>query len=48
MHGMAGSAALILLTLQQTVSLLEGIIYTDTFGLGLIVGMATISIAIFM
>ena len=48
MHGMAGSAALILLTLQQTVSLLEGIIYTGTFGLVSIVGMATLSIAIFM
>jgi ABC-type nickel/cobalt efflux system permease component RcnA len=46
MHGMAGSAALILLTLQQTVTPLEGIIYIATFGLGSIVGMATLSIVI--
>ena len=46
MHGMAGSAALILLTIQQTVTPLEGIIYIATFGLGSILGMATLSIVI--
>jgi len=46
MHGMAGSAALILLTLQQTVTPLQGIIYIAIFGLGSIVGMATLSIVI--
>ena len=46
MHGMAGSAALILLTLQQTVTPLQGITYIATFGLGSIVGMATLSVVI--
>lgn len=46
MHGMAGSAALIVLTLQQTVTPLQGIIYIGTFGLGSIVGMATLSMVI--
>lgn len=46
MHGMAGSAALILLTLQQTVSPLQGIIYIATFGLGSMLGMATLSMVI--
>lgn len=46
MHGMAGSAALILLTLQQAVPPLQGIIYITTFGLGSILGMATLSIVI--
>ena len=46
MHGMAGSAALILLTLQQTVTPLEGISYIATFGVGSILGMAALSIVI--
>ncbi len=46
MHGMAGSAALILLTLQQTVTPLQGIIYIAIFGIGSILGMATLSIVI--
>jgi ABC-type nickel/cobalt efflux system permease component RcnA len=46
MHGMAGSAALILLTLQQTVTPLQGITYIASFGLGSILGMATLSMVI--
>ena len=46
MHGMAGSAALILLTLQQTISPLLGITYIAIFGLGSILGMAALSIVI--
>ncbi|WP_443147650.1 hypothetical protein [Nitrospira sp.] len=46
MHGMAGSAALILLTFQQIVSTLQGIIYIATFGLGAMLGRATLSMVI--
>ena len=46
MHGMAGSAALILLTLQATTSPLTGILYILLFGTGSILGMAALSIII--
>lgn len=46
MHGMAGSAALILLTLETIKSPLLGILYIVLFGIGSIVGMATLSVAI--
>jgi hypothetical protein len=46
MHGMAGSAALILLTLQTTLSPVTGLIYIVVFGLGSIAGMATLSLVI--
>ncbi|MGB5054345.1 MAG: hypothetical protein WBO24_08125, partial [Nitrospirales bacterium] len=46
MHGMAGSAALILLTLHTTLSPMMGILYIALFGLGSIAGMAALSIAI--
>lgn len=46
MHGMAGSAALILLTLQETISPFHGIMYIAVFGLGSMVGMAALSIVI--
>ena len=46
MHGMAGSAALILLTLHETISPLVGILYILLFGLGSMVGMATLSVVI--
>jgi ABC-type nickel/cobalt efflux system permease component RcnA len=46
MHGMAGSAALILLTLQTVSSPLTGLIYMLLFGLGSIVGMAALSVVI--
>lgn len=46
MHGMAGSAALILLSLGAVQSLTMGIIYIALFGVGSIVGMALLSVAI--
>lgn len=46
MHGMAGSAALILLTLHTMVSIMDGLIYIALFGIGSIVGMATLSVII--
>ncbi len=45
MHGMAGSAALILLTLQTVDSLSSGLLYIVLFGLGSMVGMAALSAA---
>ena len=46
MHGMAGSAALIILTLKTTLSPLTGLLYIALFGFGSIVGMAGISLVI--
>ena len=46
MHGMAGSAALVLLTLSNTPSLAAGLVYIAIFGLGSICGMALLSVAI--
>ena len=46
MHGMAGSAALILLTLHTTVSIVDGLTYIALFGIGSIVGMAMLSVLI--
>ena len=46
MHGMAGSAALIILTLQTILSPLTGLIYIGIFGLGSIAGMAALSFII--
>ena len=46
MHGMAGSAALILLTLQTLTSPWLGLVYIAVFGIGSIAGMALFSIAI--
>jgi len=43
MHGMAGSAALILLTLQSVHSPLTGMLYIMLFGVGSIAGMAAVS-----
>ena len=43
LHGMAGSAALILLTLETINSPLQGILYIALFGLGSIAGMAVLS-----
>jgi sulfite exporter TauE/SafE len=45
-HGLAGSAALILLSLQTVRSVLMGIVYILVFGLGSIVGMALLTLAI--
>jgi len=46
MHGMAGSAALILLTLQTVSSPLTGLLYMLLFGFGSITGMAVLSVII--
>ena len=46
MHGMAGSAALILLTLQTLSSPWLGLVYIAVFGVGSIAGMALFSIVI--
>ena len=46
MHGMAGSAALILLTLQTTLSPLTSLLYVAIFGVGSIAGMALLSLVI--
>lgn len=46
MHGMAGSAALILLTLETVASPLEGLLYIFLFGLGSIAGMGLLAMVI--
>jgi ABC-type nickel/cobalt efflux system permease component RcnA len=46
MHGMAGSAALIVLTLQAVRTPLSGIAYIALFGIGSIAGMALLSVII--
>lgn len=46
MHGMAGSAALILLSLGAVQSVPMGLLYISLFGVGSIVGMALLSVAI--
>ncbi|HIE55251.1 MAG TPA: urease accessory protein, partial [Chromatiaceae bacterium] len=46
MHGMAGSAALIMLTLQNVPSPLTGLLYMLLFGAGSIAGMAALSVVI--
>ncbi len=48
MHGMAGSAALILLTLQNVTSTATGLLYMLLFGVGSILGMAALSAIIFI
>ncbi len=45
-HGMAGSAALLLLTVTQIASAWEGLAYVLVFGLGSMLGMAAVSAAI--
>jgi len=46
MHGMAGSAALVLLSLEALRSPTWGLVYIAIFGLGSILGMAVLSVAI--
>ncbi|MDB9973016.1 HoxN/HupN/NixA family nickel/cobalt transporter [Candidatus Njordibacter sp. Uisw_002] len=46
MHGMAGSAALVVLTLNAAQDLLAGMGYMVLFGIGSILGMALLSVAI--
>jgi hypothetical protein len=45
-HGMAGSAALILLSLEAVDSMSWGLGYIAIFGAGSIIGMAVLSVAI--
>ena len=46
MHGLAGSAALLLLAVSQQISTTEALIYVLVFGIGSIGGMAILSAAI--
>lgn len=46
MHGLAGTAALILLSLDAVTSLTAGVAYIVLFGLGSVAGMALLSVAI--
>ena len=46
MHGLAGSAALIVLAIDATRPVWEGLAYILLFGLGSILGMAALSVAI--
>jgi ABC-type nickel/cobalt efflux system permease component RcnA len=46
MHGLAGSAALLLLTVAAAPSIMSGIVYILVFGLGSILGMGLLSIVI--
>lgn len=46
MHGMAGSAALIVLTLNSVESIFQGLIYILLFGVGSIFGMAILAVVI--
>jgi high-affinity nickel permease len=46
MHGLAGSAALVLLSLEAVQSWQMGLVYIAVFGLGSIAGMALLSVAI--
>jgi ABC-type nickel/cobalt efflux system permease component RcnA len=46
MHGMAGSAAVILLALQTVTSPLQGVLYILVIGIGSMLGMALLSVAI--
>ncbi|UYO50591.1 urease accessory protein [Rhodopseudomonas palustris] len=46
MHGMAGSAALLVLAVSQAPSLAQGLLYVALFGLGSMVGMGALSAVI--
>ena len=46
MHGMAGTAALLLLALHTVQSMMQGVAYILVFGAGSIAGMALLSLAI--
>ena len=45
-HGLAGSAALIVLSLELTRSTAQALLYLTAFGIGSVAGMATLSLAI--
>ncbi len=46
MHGMAGSAALVLLAISKAPTFAMGLVYIAVFGIGSILGMALLSVAI--
>jgi len=46
MHGLAGSAALVVLSLELTRSTAQALLYLAAFGLGSVAGMAALSLAI--
>ena len=46
MHGIAGSATLLLVTAQQIESVLIGVLYASLFGFGSLLGMALLSVVI--
>lgn len=46
MHGMAGSAALLVLAVSQTGDPIQGLLYVLVFGIGSMLGMGTLSSAI--
>jgi ABC-type nickel/cobalt efflux system permease component RcnA len=46
MHGMAGSAALLVLTLSQATSVAVGLFYVALFGIGSMIGMGALSTVI--
>lgn len=46
MHGLAGSAALIVLTLAQAGDVAMGLVFVIVFGIGSIIGMAALSMAL--
>lgn len=46
MHGMAGSAALIILALNSVTSISQGLLYIAMFGVGSILGMAALAVVI--
>lgn len=46
MHGMAGSAALLVLAVSQAVSAIDGLLYVLLFGIGSMVGMGALSTVI--
>ncbi|GMR24050.1 MAG: hydantoin utilization protein A [Acidobacteriota bacterium] len=48
MHGMAGSAALVLLAIAKAPSVATGLVYIGVFGMGSILGMALLSVVISM
>lgn len=48
MHGMAGSAALVILAAESTHGALAGLLYILLFGLGSVLGMATLSVVIML
>jgi len=46
LHGIAGSAALVVLSLELTQSTVQALLYLATFGVGSVAGMAALSLAI--